>query len=110
VCNQVSGTVDPSDATVPTRCRYPFAAIGDIREEASTPRTGEPVTIRFKGRRRPADVQVLADEPGVVEAYALMARDNHGFANSTGSASTRPAIMTALTYAARGRQVLGQFG
>jgi deazaflavin-dependent oxidoreductase (nitroreductase family) len=43
-------------------------------------RTGEPVTIRVKGRRRPADVQVLADEPGVVEAYALMARDNHGFA------------------------------
>ena len=37
VCNQVSGTVDPSDARVPTRCQYTFAAIGDIGEEASTP-------------------------------------------------------------------------
>ena len=43
-------------------------------------RTGEPVTIRFKGKQRPADVQVLTDEPGVVEAYALVARNNHGFA------------------------------
>ena len=43
-------------------------------------RTGEPVTIRFKGRRRPADVQVLIDEPEVVHAYAVMARDNHNFA------------------------------
>ena len=30
-------------------------------------RTGEPVTIRFKGRRRPADVLVLADEREVVD-------------------------------------------
>jgi len=44
-------------------------------------RTGEPVTIRFKGRRRPADVRVISDESGVVEAYATMARDNHNFAN-----------------------------
>jgi deazaflavin-dependent oxidoreductase (nitroreductase family) len=44
-------------------------------------RTGEPVTIRLKGRRRPADVRVISDEPGVVEAYATMARDNHNFAN-----------------------------
>jgi deazaflavin-dependent oxidoreductase (nitroreductase family) len=43
-------------------------------------RTGEPVTIRFKGKRRPADVHLVTDEPGVVEAYALMARHNHGFA------------------------------
>jgi deazaflavin-dependent oxidoreductase (nitroreductase family) len=49
-------------------------------------RTGEPVAIRLKGRRRLADVQVLADEPGVVEAYGVMARDNHNFAkfNSIG--------------------------
>ncbi|HEU5008430.1 MAG TPA: nitroreductase/quinone reductase family protein [Jatrophihabitantaceae bacterium] len=44
-------------------------------------RTGEPVTIRLKGRRRPADVRVISDESGVVEAYATMARDNHNFAN-----------------------------
>ena len=43
-------------------------------------RTGEPVTIRLKGRRRLADVLVLADEQEVVDAYAVMARDNHAFA------------------------------
>src|ERR1700761_6420990 len=43
-------------------------------------RTGEPVDIRLRGRRRPADVQVIVDEPGVVGAYAVMARDNHNFA------------------------------
>lgn len=47
-------------------------------------RTGEPVDIRLKGRRRPADVRVLSDEPGVVAAYATMARDNHGFAKFNG--------------------------
>ena len=49
-------------------------------------RTGEAVAIRLKGRRRLADVQVLADEQGVVDAYAVMARDNHAFAkfNSIG--------------------------
>lgn len=43
-------------------------------------RTGHPVDIRLKGKRRPADVQVLTDEAGVVEQYALMAHDNHQFA------------------------------
>ena len=43
-------------------------------------RTGEPVQIRLAGQRRPADVEVLTDETGVVEHYALMARDNHQFA------------------------------
>lgn len=43
-------------------------------------RSGEPVDIRLLGRRRPADVQVLTDEAGVVEHYATMARDNHQFA------------------------------
>jgi deazaflavin-dependent oxidoreductase (nitroreductase family) len=42
--------------------------------------TGESVDIRFKGKRRPADVQVLIDEAGVVEHYAVMARDNPNFA------------------------------
>ena len=36
--------------------------------------------IRLAGRRRSADVEVLTDETGVVEHYALMARDNHQFA------------------------------
>jgi len=44
-------------------------------------RTGEPVEIRLKGRRRQADVQVYKDEAGVVGAYAIMARDNKAFAN-----------------------------
>jgi len=43
-------------------------------------RTGEPVHIRLAGKRRPADVHVVADEAGVVEHFALMARDNHQFA------------------------------
>jgi deazaflavin-dependent oxidoreductase (nitroreductase family) len=43
-------------------------------------RTGDAVAIRLKGRRLLADVQVLADEPGVVGVYAIMARDNHTFA------------------------------
>jgi hypothetical protein len=44
-------------------------------------RTGEPVEIRLKGRRRLADVKVLTDEAGVTAAYAVMCRDNHNFAN-----------------------------
>ncbi len=43
-------------------------------------RTGESVQIRLAGTRRPADVEVLTGETGVVEHYALMARDNHQFA------------------------------
>jgi hypothetical protein len=43
-------------------------------------RTGEQVDIRYKGKRRHADVRVVTDEPGVVEAYAIMAGDNHNFA------------------------------
>lgn len=44
-------------------------------------RTGEPLQIRLLGKRRPADVQVVTDESGVVEHFAMMARDNHQFAN-----------------------------
>jgi deazaflavin-dependent oxidoreductase (nitroreductase family) len=49
-------------------------------------RTGEAVAIRLKGRRRLADVRVLAEEQDVVGAYAIMVRDNHNFAkfNSIG--------------------------
>ena len=44
-------------------------------------RTGEPVEIRLKGRRRTADVVVYSDEAGVVGAYTTMCRDNKAFAN-----------------------------
>ena len=43
-------------------------------------RTGVPVEVRFKGRRRLADVRVLTGEDAVVEDYAVMARDNRNFA------------------------------
>ena len=43
-------------------------------------RSGEPVEIRLKGRRRTAEVEVVSDEAGVVECYRIMARDNHQFA------------------------------
>ncbi len=43
-------------------------------------RTGEPVEIRLLGKRRSADVQIVADETGVVEHLAMMARDNRQFA------------------------------
>ena len=44
-------------------------------------RTGEPVEIRLKGRRRQADVRVYKDEAEVTGAYATMTRDNKAFAN-----------------------------
>lgn len=44
-------------------------------------RTGEMVDVRLMGKRRSADVQVLAEENSVVHHFALMARDNHQFAN-----------------------------
>jgi hypothetical protein len=47
-------------------------------------RTGEPVTIRLKGRRRLADVLVLTGERDVAGAFAVMARDNHAFASFNG--------------------------
>jgi hypothetical protein len=43
-------------------------------------RSGEPVDIRLKGTRRPADVEAYTEEDDVVELYAVMARDNHQFA------------------------------
>jgi deazaflavin-dependent oxidoreductase (nitroreductase family) len=43
-------------------------------------RTGEPVDIRLKGKRRPADVEVFSDQDRVTQQYAVMARDNHNFA------------------------------
>jgi deazaflavin-dependent oxidoreductase (nitroreductase family) len=43
-------------------------------------RTGEPVDIRLKGKRRPADVQVFTDEANVTELFAVMSSDNRNFA------------------------------
>lgn len=43
-------------------------------------RTGVPVEVRFKGRRRVADVQAFTDEDEVIREYAVIARDNHQFA------------------------------
>jgi deazaflavin-dependent oxidoreductase (nitroreductase family) len=44
-------------------------------------RTGEPVEIRLRGRRRQADVRVYSGEADVVGTYATMTRDNKAFAN-----------------------------
>jgi hypothetical protein len=57
-------------------------------------RTGEPIEIRFKGRRRQADVVVYSSEAEVTGAYATMCRDNGAFAkfNKVGvDASGNPA-------------------
>ncbi|HET9187619.1 MAG TPA: nitroreductase/quinone reductase family protein [Acidothermaceae bacterium] len=43
-------------------------------------RSGERITVRFKGKRRVADVEVYADEPDVVAKFAKMASENHQFA------------------------------
>ena len=44
-------------------------------------RTGEPVELRLKGRRRTADVRVYPSEADVTGAYGTMCRDNKAFAN-----------------------------
>lgn len=43
-------------------------------------RTGVPLDVRLRGKRRVADVRVFTDEDAVVENFAIMARDNHNFA------------------------------
>ena len=43
-------------------------------------RTGEPVDIRLRGKRRSADVEVLTEAADVIEHFGAMARDNHQFA------------------------------
>jgi len=47
-------------------------------------RTGQPVTIRLRGKLRQADVRVVTDEAGVVADFTTMARDNHQFATLNG--------------------------
>jgi deazaflavin-dependent oxidoreductase (nitroreductase family) len=51
----------------------PFAWVRNLR-------SGEPVDIRLRGKKRAADVEVISDEAGVVEQFAAMARDNGQFA------------------------------
>ena len=50
-------------------------------------RTGEPLELRFKGRKRVADVRVIEDQEGVITHYTLITRRNPGFAkiNKIGS-------------------------
>jgi deazaflavin-dependent oxidoreductase (nitroreductase family) len=43
-------------------------------------RTGEPLDVRYKGKRHTANVEVVKDESGVVTLYDAMCRDNHNFA------------------------------
>ena len=43
-------------------------------------RTGDPIQVRYKGRLRSADVEVVEDDEQVAELYTLMCRDNHAFA------------------------------
>jgi hypothetical protein len=42
--------------------------------------TGDQLEVSLAGRRRTADVEVVADEAGVVEHYAVITRDNPSFA------------------------------
>jgi hypothetical protein len=44
-------------------------------------RSGEPVEILLKGKRRLADVEAFTDEPGVTRLYAIMCQENKTFAN-----------------------------
>jgi deazaflavin-dependent oxidoreductase (nitroreductase family) len=80
-----------------------FAWVGNLR-------TGKPVDIRLDGKRRPADVQVLTDEAGVVEHYAVLARDNHQWAKfnkiALDQAGNPNPDDLRLAWAAGGRAVL----
>jgi hypothetical protein len=51
----------------------PFRWAGNLR-------TGEPVQVRYLGRRRTADVVVRTEEDDVVADYAVIARENRSFA------------------------------
>lgn len=44
-------------------------------------RDGEPVQVRYKGRRRWADAEVFTAEDDVVRLYSVMAQDNPAFAS-----------------------------
>ena len=66
-------------------------------------RTGDPVAIRLKGRRRQADVTALADEPGVTAAYAAMCRTTATSPASTRSGWTPTATRSRATCTGPGR-------
>jgi hypothetical protein len=44
-------------------------------------RTGETIEVRFKGRRRRADVVAFTAEEDVVARYAIMSKENRSFAS-----------------------------
>lgn len=44
-------------------------------------RSGDPIEVRYKGRRRWADVEVFTAEADVVRLYAVMVKDNRNFAS-----------------------------
>jgi uncharacterized protein YcsI (UPF0317 family) len=58
----------------------PALLIGTSFGWARNLRSGEPVDIRFKGKRRTADVEVLIDEAEVVSCYHTIVHGNHQFA------------------------------
>lgn len=63
-------------------------------------RTGEPLEVRYKGRRRSADVEVVRDETEVVALYDVICRHNGNFAKFNKIAldadgSPRPADLRA---------------
>jgi deazaflavin-dependent oxidoreductase (nitroreductase family) len=70
-------------------------------------RTGDPVEVILRGRRRQADVQVISDEDGVVAAYAVICRDNRQFAKfnhiglDAGGAPVHADLHAAWTHGAR---------
>jgi hypothetical protein len=67
--------------TVPVAyTRHGVLLIGSPFKWGRNLRTGEPVEIRLKGKRRLADVEVVGDEAGVVEQYGIIAQDNQNFA------------------------------
>jgi hypothetical protein len=43
-------------------------------------RTGDPIQVRYKGRLRSAEVEVVEDDDRVAELYTLICRDNRAFA------------------------------
>jgi len=47
-------------------------------------RSGEPVTVRIKGRQRLADWELFTDEQTVIELYGIVASDNHANAKFAG--------------------------
>ena len=58
----------------------PALLIGTSFGWARNLRSGEPVDIRLKGKRRTADVEVFTDEAAVVSCYQTIVRGNHQFA------------------------------